>query len=98
MPAQGGCSRRLEPGRPNPARAATVISYVIAERTHVSLDVYDVQGRLVRRLVDEIRPEGRHNVMWNGRTAEGRLLPGGVYFTRFSAAGHKESGKITLMR
>ena len=61
------------------------------------LRVFDVRGRLVRTLVDEVRPEGRHTVMWNGRTANGALLPSGVYFSRITAGDFQKSRKIVLM-
>jgi len=88
----------LDPGRPNPARTVTSISYAVPQPTRVTLDVYDVSGRLVRRLVDGTRPEGRHTVVWNGRNADGSPLPSGVYFLRLSAGDFRQSRKVVLMR
>ena len=88
----------LEGGRPNPARHQTSISYTLPTRSPVSLQVFDVTGRLVRTLVDEVRPEGRHTVVWNGRLADGSPLPSGVYFTRLVAGDFRETRKVVLAR
>ncbi|NNE44366.1 MAG: T9SS type A sorting domain-containing protein, partial [Gemmatimonadetes bacterium] len=90
--------RMLEAGRPNPLRAQTVISYTLPVAGPVTLDVYDVRGRHVRNLVNEVRPEGRSNVVWNGRQSNGASLPTGVYFYRLVAGDVKESRKIVLVR
>ncbi len=88
----------LEASHPNPARETTTIGYAIPSETHVRLEIFDVSGRRVRTLVDEVRPAGRHQVMWNGRTAEGRALTSGVYFSRIEVDGVSRTGKILLMR
>jgi hypothetical protein len=89
---------QLESNRPNPARPSTVISYTIPEEARVTLDVYDVRGRLVRRLVDEVTAPGRYDVAWNGRTGDGRPLPSGLYFYRVKAGDLAQSRKLLLMR
>ncbi|GJM43321.1 MAG: hypothetical protein DHS20C21_01630 [Gemmatimonadota bacterium] len=88
----------LDPSRPNPVRNDATIAYALPTTSHVRLDVYDVNGRHVRTLVDETRPEGRHAVVWNGRMADGRTLPTGVYFLRLEAGEFAKSQKVILMR
>jgi hypothetical protein len=88
----------LEASRPNPLRTSALISYSLPAEAPVKLDVYDVRGRHVRTLVDEIRPAGRHTVAWNGRLENGAPLPNGVYFYRLHAADAVETRKILLMR
>jgi hypothetical protein len=60
---------------PNPFRGASTISYRLPASGHVSLLLYDVQGRLVRTLVDGVQPAGQHQV-----TLPGNGLPSGVYY------------------
>ena len=62
------------------------------------LDIYDVSGRLVRTLVDEVRPEGRHTVAWNGRLADGTPVPTGVYFTRITVGTESATEKLVRIR
>jgi hypothetical protein len=96
--AVGESGYRLEPGRPNPTNDFSTISYVLPAPTAVRLDIFDVRGRLVRTLVDGVRPAGRNTILWNGRTANGEQMPSGVYFSRLSAGEFSQSRKIVLMR
>lgn len=85
--------------RPNPFRDATTVSFRLAERTSVHLEVFDVRGRLVRRLEDgAIREAGTHRVTWDGRDERGRALPAGVYFSRLRAGEVRSTEKLVLLR
>lgn len=78
---------------PNPFNPSTEIQFYLPKESSVTLDVYDVAGNRVIRLIDrEIRPRGLHRVGWNGRDANGRAVSSGVYFYRL------ESGKLGLSR
>ncbi len=83
---------------PNPFNPATSIRFSLPRETNVSLRVYDVAGRLVRRLVDGPLPAGAHSFRWNGRTDEGRNAASGVYFARLQADGLDEIRGMTLVR
>lgn len=85
---------RLYPALPNPFNPVTRIGYVLPGETWVRLDVYDVGGRRIERLLDRIMPAGEHQVVWD---ASG--LPSGVYFYRLEAAGHvAETRKVILLK
>jgi hypothetical protein len=96
-PAQIGVSR-LEPGAPNPFAAATRLTYTLPERGHARLAVFDVSGREVRVLTDEIQESGRYETAWDGRTEGGRSVPGGVYFARLEFDGRMEARKVIVAR
>ena len=70
---------RLEQNHPNPFATATTIPFVISSggSGQVVVDVYDVQGRLVERLLNGTLPPGRHEVVWRGGDL---ALSSGVYF------------------
>jgi S-formylglutathione hydrolase FrmB len=57
----------------------------------VDLAVHDAAGRLVERLLDEVRGPGTHLVAWDGRLAAGRVAPSGCYFLRLTAEGRGQS-------
>ena len=65
---------------PNPFNLSTVIRYQLPERAQVSLAIYNLRGREVARLVEEVQPAGGHQVRW-----EARGLPSGVYFCQLEA-------------
>lgn len=79
---------RLLPGAPTPFRGPTTIAYELAADAPVRLWVFDVAGRLVRRLENALRVSaGRYELRWDGRDEHGRKLGARVYFYRLDA-GH----------
>ncbi len=88
----------LRPNYPNPFNPTTTIRYEIAARSHVELRVYDVNGSVVRSLVDEEMPAGSHVVQWNGRNDAGDPASSGVYFYRLTAPGFSDVRKMTLLK
>jgi hypothetical protein len=88
----------LEQNYPNPFNPVTRVSYSLAARTHVSIVVYDVSGRRLRMLVDEVQEPNRYTVGWDGRDDVGRELASGVYFVRYVAGDHRFTKKAVLLR
>ena len=88
----------LEPVRPNPIRAQGEIAYTLRAGGEVRLTVVDVAGRV--RAVVTYRPQaaGRHTTRWDGRDADGRALPAGVYLLRLETAGRVTSRKVVIAR
>ncbi len=89
---------RLFQNRPNPFAPATRICFELAEVGRVELGIYSVDGRLIRTLVDEERLAGGHEVTWDGCDAEGKKMPGGVYFYKLTAPGIAESRRMILLQ
>lgn len=84
---------------PNPFNPTTTIRFdVPGHGARVTLDIYDVGGRLVRRLVDGFRPGGTHAVTWDGTNRRGRRVASGVYFYRMSAAGFTATRKMVVVQ
>lgn len=78
---------------PNPFNPSTSISFDLPESGRTTLRVYDVVGREVATLVDEIRPAGRYTEHF---TVAG--LASGVYFYRLSTPLHSATKKLALVR
>ena len=53
----------------------------------VKIDIFDVSGKLVRRLTQEVMSQGRHGIRWDGSDDRGRQSASGVYFCRLDAGG-----------
>ena len=83
----------LRPNYPNPFKRATTIPFALSQATHVRLTVYNVLGREVATLVDEIRPAGQHIVAWRPKD-----LPSGLYFYRLQTADAMQSGTMLLKK
>jgi hypothetical protein len=78
---------------PNPFNASTEISYRLPAAAHVRLDVYNVAGQRVVRLIDGRRTAGEHRATWNPAG-----LPSGVYFIRLQAGARTATAKAALVR
>ncbi len=98
----------LHPAYPNPFNPSTTIRFDLPEAAEVSLLIYDMLGREVARLVTGRRGPGYHQVTWDGRNAEGRSVPTGLYIARMlvppsgGAAGvtpaYSHSSKLVLLK
>jgi hypothetical protein len=89
---------RLLQSFPNPFNPLCTINYDIAHAGGVTLRIFDVEGSLVRTLVDGWREPGVHSEVWNGSGDNGQKLPSGVYFYALEADGRKETRKTVLLR
>ena len=89
----------LEQNRPNPFNPSTMISFTLPGDCTVRLEIYDVSGRLVARLIDSDRlGAGPHDVEWNGRDISGRAVASGIYVYRLAAGKEAISRKLALLR
>jgi len=93
----------LAQNRPNPFTRATAIAYALPRTTDVTLDVFDLRGQRIARLVDGRQAAGRHEA-WFGagaRDATGAAIgrmPAGVYFVRLQAGPQSATRKMLLVR
>jgi len=84
---------------PNPARGAARLSLDLAEGGTVSVDLMDVQGRLVRTLAEaQYFVAGTHELGWDGLDDQGRAAGSGVYFALARQAGHSSVARLVETR
>jgi len=90
---------------PNPFNPSTTIQYDLAEAVDVSIEIFDMLGKLVRTLVQTRQPAGRYSVAWDGRDDFGKTLASGVFIYRLQAGpstgsgqGFVQSRKMLLVR
>jgi len=84
---------------PNPFNPVTTIEFTLAAKTNVSLSIYDVSGRRVKRLLaDEPRNAGLHRVEWDGTNDHGKLLASGVYFCKLVTKEAADEIKIIFVK
>ncbi len=78
----------IESSYPNPFNSFTTIIYYVANLgpipAQINIDIYDIQGRKVRTLLDDKREVGKHSIAWNGRDDSGNELASGIYFARIT--------------
>lgn len=83
---------------PNPAIGPTRLAFDLPRQSHVSLAVYDLSGRRVRRLQDGAMAAGRHEAAWDGRADGGSVSLAGVYFVRLSAGDAEVRARVVRVR
>ena len=88
----------LNQNYPNPFNPATTIAFDLPLSSRVTLEVFDITGRLVRTLVDGQMPAGRHRVIWDGRGEAGQPVASGVYLYRLQAGDFVQTRKMVLMQ
>ena len=86
-------SYSLNQNYPNPFNPSTTISYSIPAASFVTIKVYDALGNEVVRLVNEEKPEGSYEIMFDAAN-----LPSGIYFYRLQAGLFVETKKMVLMK
>jgi hypothetical protein len=88
----------LQANYPNPFNPRTELICVVAHKARVSVAVYDLNGRLVRTLVDGELPPGVHRVQWYGEDDTGNALASGLYFAVMTTPAGRICRKMTLLR
>ncbi len=83
---------------PNPSASAVQVMYSLRAPSPVQVAVYDIEGRLVRKLVEGRQPAGLHRLVWDGRDEKGARVTSGVYLIRSVAGGRTRTGKAVLLR
>ncbi len=83
---------------PNPHYPTTTIRYGLADAGPVSVSIYDVAGRLVRTLVNDVQGRGDHAAVWQGENAMGRRLGSGTYYVRLMTDDVTETQAIVRIR
>jgi hypothetical protein len=95
-PVAGGLELRA--AAPNPFQTSTRMDFSTARRGPAELSVYDVTGRHVATLFDGVAEAGPHAATWDGRFADGREAPSGVYRCRLRTDEGVQTRSIVLSR
>ncbi len=88
----------LHQNYPNPFNPATSIRYEVSRRDQIVLKVMNLLGQEIRTLVDEEKPVGFYEVVWDGRDRAGLRMPSGVYLYRIEVQGLTLTRKMVLLQ
>jgi photosystem II stability/assembly factor-like uncharacterized protein len=92
----------LRQNYPNPFNPSTLIEFDVSggeqESVRVTLAIYDVRGRLIRILTNDMREKGKHKVFWDGMDNTGTDVNSGIYFCRISAGDFVATRKLLLLK
>jgi len=84
---------------PNPFNPSTTIKFTLPEAAAVTMQIFDVSGRLVNTLVsDASYDSGSYQVVWDGKNPRGQVVSSGVYFYRVDAGEYSKTRRMTLLK
>ena len=89
----------LSQNYPNPFNPYTQIQFALGKDELVSLNIYDIQGRLVHSLIHNSYYEaGNHQITWNGKNNTGAQVPSGMYFYKLVSDHQTVIKKMVMMK
>ncbi|MBN2011272.1 T9SS type A sorting domain-containing protein [candidate division KSB1 bacterium] len=83
---------------PNPFNPSTTIRYQMPVPGLVKIRVFNMLGQYVTTLINESKPSGWHNVLWNGDDKQGNQVATGTYIIWFELKNYKKAISITLLK
>ena len=83
---------------PNPFNPHTEISFYVERGGRVTVDIYDVRGRHINRLLSKTVSTGPHSVVWEGDDRSRRRVASGVYFIRVQTPAKTHQQRVALVR
>ena len=83
---------------PNPFNPTTTIAFNLVKTSKVTIEVYNLTGKKVRTLVNEVRPAGDNTVVWNGANDNGKTVASGIYLYKIKNGKYTSTKKMILMK
>ena len=88
----------LKQNYPNPFNPSTQIQYALPSESMVVISIYDITGRKIRTLVNEVQGAGHRAVMWNATNEIGRPVSAGMYIYTIQAGDFIQNRKMVFMK
>jgi hypothetical protein len=95
VPAQ---TLMLHQNHPNPFNPSTTISFTLPKKTQANLSIYNLEGKLVKTLLNGLMDEGYKKTTWDGINISGNPVSSGVYFYRLKAGNKVLTRKMMLLK
>jgi len=88
----------LSKNYPNPFNPSTTIRYGLPKPTNVSLKIYNVNGRLVRTIVDQVQEFGYYSIVWDACNDIGTKMASGIYFYQIITSEFIATEQMLLLK
>ena len=82
---------------PNPFNPTTEIRYALAELSDVVVSVYDLKGRLMKKLISQKQPAGLNKILWDGTDNVGKKVSAGMYLYTIEAGTFRKTKKMIML-
>jgi glucuronoarabinoxylan endo-1,4-beta-xylanase len=87
---------KLEQNYPNPFSSSTIVSYKLTTQSDIQVTIFDILGRVVRRMSAGAQSPGTHSVLWDGSNNSGQRVASGIYFYTLQAGGESRTKRMVL--
>ncbi|MFC1898415.1 T9SS type A sorting domain-containing protein [Candidatus Cloacimonadota bacterium] len=88
----------LHGNHPNPFNPTTTINFSLHEEQFVSLEIYNIKGEKVKKLVNDQFSAGQHSILWKGKDDEGKQVSSGIYFYRMITDDYSATRKMIMLK
>ena len=88
---------KLYQNHPNPFNPTTKIRYQLAKNSHVKISIFNMMGKLVKILADEVQSSGFRSIKWNGKNSDNDKVSSGVYFYSIQSGEFQATKKMILL-
>ncbi len=88
----------LHQNYPNPFNPTTTISFDLPQAKQIRLQIYNLAGQCIQTLCNRLVSAGHHEMEWNGRDAQGNLMPSGIYYYRLFIDDQILTKKLVLIK
>lgn len=89
---------KLKQNFSNPFKSSTTIRYHLPIPSHIVLQIYDVEGRKIKTIVNGQQDAGNHTVKWDGCDEAGRHVASGTYFYEIRAGDATQNRKMIMLK
>ncbi len=83
---------------PNPFNPTTTIGFSLPKTSYVKLNIYNIEGKKVKSLVDNSLPAGQHLITWDGTNSDGSKTATGIYIYRIVTDTYTAANKMVLLK
>jgi hypothetical protein len=89
----------LSQNYPNPFSEKTIIKFCAAYKTKVKLEVFNSEGEMIKKLIDEEKDAGTYEIEFNASNPDrsGQVISSGVYYYQLRAGNYSETKKMILI-
>ena len=82
----------------NPVSNSTTILFSIPQSRNVSIQVFDLSGRLITTLANQKMQAGNHQLTWNANDENGNAVSSGIYLLRLNTGSYSETKKLSVIK
>jgi ligand-binding sensor domain-containing protein len=91
-------SYSLSQNYPNPFNPTTTIQYTVQEHNKVNVRIFDINGQMIKELLNEDKSSGNYLIMWNGLNDSGVKVASGTYFYQIQTGNFTQTKKMILLK